>query len=63
MQQESGVGPDHQEFIQALTLAAIALVAAVLTAVVVIGAGQMLLPSAAIAAAGQGAGQARPIEL
>ena len=45
MQQESSVGPDHQEFVQAVKLAAVALVAAVLTASVVIGAGRVLLPS------------------
>ena len=58
MQQGSGVGPDHQEFIQAVKLAAIALIAAVLTAIVVIGAGKVLMPSSATAQnAGLGAGQ------
>ena len=52
MQQESGVGPDHQEFIQALKLAAVALLAAVFTASVVIGVGKVFLPSTATAATG-----------
>lgn len=43
------MGPDHQEFIQAVKLAAIALVAGVLTATVVIGLGKVLLPATATA--------------
>lgn len=39
------MGPDHQEFIQAVKLAAIALIAAVLTATMVIGLGKALLPA------------------
>ena len=38
--------PDHQEFADGVKLAAIAAVAAVLTATIVIGAGGMLLPRA-----------------
>ena len=38
--------PDHQEFAEGVKLAAIAAVAAVLTATIVIGAGGMLLPRA-----------------
>ena len=38
--------PDHQEFVDGVKLAAIAAVAAVLTATIVIGAGGMLLPRA-----------------
>jgi len=51
MQQGSGVGPDHQEFIQAVKLAVIALAAAVLTATVVIGVGKALLPATVTAQA------------
>jgi hypothetical protein len=52
MQQESGVGPDHQELIQALKLAAIALIAAVLMGTAVIGVGQVLLPATTTAQGG-----------
>ncbi|MFC7377236.1 hypothetical protein [Brevundimonas sp. GCM10030266] len=36
--------PDHQEFADGVKLAAIAVVSAVVTATVVIGAGRMVLP-------------------
>ena len=43
--------PDHQEFAAGVTLATIAVVSAVLTATVVIGAGRSLLPEAGAVAA------------
>jgi hypothetical protein len=45
------VRPDHEEFADGVKLAAIAAISAVLTATVVIGAGQTLLPEAEVAAA------------
>ena len=36
--------PDHQEFVEGLRLATIAVIAAVVSATVVIGAGRALLP-------------------
>lgn len=49
--QGNGLRPDHQEFADGVKLAAIAAVSAVLTATVVIGAGQSLLPQAEAVAA------------
>ena len=43
--------PDHQEFADGVKLAAIAVVSAVLTATVVIGAGRTLMPQADAVAA------------
>ncbi len=43
--------PDHQEFTAGVKLAAIAVVSAVLTATLVIGAGRSLLPSGEAVAA------------
>ncbi|WP_343791261.1 hypothetical protein [Brevundimonas kwangchunensis] len=41
------MGPEHQEIVQNVKLAAIAAVSAVLTATLVIGAGRTLLPKPA----------------
>ena len=43
--------PDHQEFADGVKLATIAVISAVLTATVVIGAGRSLLPEAEAVAA------------